>query len=238
MGYTGSYDDPAIRGDQSSKPWQIESILLERAAKGGVLVDIGCGTAAKLRLVAPHFERIYGVEPNPTMRNKAQRNLEGWGITNVHIIDGTAEELPFSSKTATAISCMMAPHSTKEVWRVLRDEGVAVLEKLGDRDKENLKRPFGEDELGPRGQLLHYSAGERLRLMEREFRYWFRVVDIRAARWETHYSRAQLQALCEETPTIRGFSLQRDAATLDQIFSASPSTVSTQQERILVVASK
>lgn len=94
-------DEPHFRPENQKKVSARLKALRERA-KGGRLLDLGCGTGFVINLAKPYFSRIDGVDITPAML--AQVDTSGHDI---HLHQGQVEDLPFEAETfdaATAYS--------------------------------------------------------------------------------------------------------------------------------------
>lgn len=240
MSYDQNYESNLLRGEQDVRPWNLLEIIQKHVKKSDILLDIGCGTAFKLIQLARNVKKIYGLEPNEKMRVKAKENISYAKISNITLIDGRAEKLPFQDNYFDIVTCIVAPHNTAEVFRVLKPHGYAILEKIGDRDKWNFKQEFGSDKDGLRGQFAYFANGERAKNYKKEFIQLFSNVSVQNGFWKTYYSMDGLLLLLEQTPTIRGFNKEADKQALKNIqqkYSTSKG-LETTQNRILIVAKK
>lgn len=237
--YSSRYEDPALRGNEERRPWNVTEELRRYARPDAVMLDIGCGSCRKILSLATEFREIYGLEPSEEMRQLAVANAITTGASNVRVIDGFAEQLPFADETFDVVSCFVAPHSTAEVFRVLKAGGAAVLEKLGDRDRANIKTFFGSDQLGPRGQFLGLNAGERERQYQEEFSVFSRI-SIRSGEWHTYLTREGLVKLLEETNMVRDYEAAKDSRAIDAIVNklSTAAGIPMTHQRILIVAVK
>lgn len=240
MPYDQRYESDLLRGREEPRPWALLEVIRRYTKKTDTLLDIGCGTAFKLVQLADDVGKIYGLEPNKEMRVKAEENISKAGVSNIVLVNGQAEEIPFEANYFDIVTCMVAPHTTAEVYRVLKPNGYAILEKIGDRDKWNFKDEFDSDETGLRGQFSNLSAGEIVRIYEREFGELFSDVSVQNGFWKTYYSMAGLLLLLEQTPTIRGFNREKDGEALQRIQDkyTTSNGIETTQNRILIVARK
>ena len=217
MPYDQRYESELLRGVEDPRPWDLLQVIRGYAKKSDILLDIGCGTAFKTIQLAGDVGKIYGLEPDEQMRAKAEENIKATGVSNVVLVNGQAEELPFEDSYFDLVTCMVAPHTTTEAFRVLKPNGYAILEKIGDRDKANLKEEFRPDTNGPRGQLSSLSAGERARIYEEEFGKLFSQVSVQNRFWKTYYSPEGLLLLLGQTPMVRNFDEVADKEALLKI---------------------
>lgn len=220
-----------IQGIDHARPWNLIEEIIKTANDQAVLLDIGCGTAKKIVLLAPHFKSIIGVEPNLSMLNSAKLATQKY--SNIELIEGYAEHLPVKNNTCDRVTAMLAPHDPSEIFRVLRPGGVALLEKIGEFDKNELKELFGDDDLGPRG----YRYGEKLKDKYTEaLKQYFSKMDLQEGIWETEYSFSGLLMLLEQTPTIRGFDRTRDQKIIDRLKKRclQSGSIRLKQHRLLI----
>ena len=240
MPYDQKYESDLLRGIEESPPWNLLNVIRTYAKEFDLLLDIGCGTAFKLIQLADSLEKIYGLEPNEQMRIKAEENIRRANVLNMIVINGVAEKIPFEDNYFDIVTCMVAPHDTSEVYRVLKPDGCTILEKIGDRDKRNFKQEFDSDKTGPRGQFAHLKEGERARHYEEEFKKLFSEVSIQNGSWKTYYSMEGLLLLLEQTPTIRSFDKEADGDAFQRIQKkyATVRGLETTQNRILIIARK
>ncbi len=240
MPYNQKYESNLLRGIEEPRPWFFLEEIRKHIKKSDILLDIGCGTAFKSIQLADGVNKVYGLEPNKKMRIKARENIRKAEVSNFFLINGRAEKIPFNDNYFDIVTCMVAPHSTSEVYRVLKPNGLAILEKIGDRDKWNFKREFNFDEIGPRGQLASCSSGERIRFYKKEFGKFFSKVSIQNGFWKTYYSMDGLLLLLKQTPTIRNFNSKNDGEALQRIQKKylTAKGLATRQNRILIIARK
>ena len=109
-----------------------EFILLQsllRADKGGLLLDVGCGTGHFSRRFARLGLSVSGIDPDPAALKFAR--TQG---SDVHYMQGNAQELPFSDNAldytiaVTSICFIEEPLQVlREMWRVTRHAMVLGL---------------------------------------------------------------------------------------------------------------
>jgi len=240
MPYTGKFEDRIIEGTHVNRPWYQIDIIKKYIKSDDILLDNGCGTAIKIIKVANDVKMIYGLEPNPSMRTKAEENIKEYSIKNMILINGYSYNIPFPSEKFDIVTSMLAPYDVHEIWRVLKPGGYAILETIGDRDKWNLKPLFGKDDIGPRGQNAHFKKEEKYKMLEKQFSAFFSETNIRNGSWPVFYTIEGLILLLEQTPTIRGFDKEKDAGILEKIKTEfmTEQEIETNENRILVIAKK
>jgi len=134
MPYDSRYELDLLRGTEEPRPWNLIEIIEKYARKTDILLDIGCGTAFKLIQLADKVAKIYGIEPNKEMRIKAEENIGKERVSNIVLIEGKSERIPFESNYFDIVTCMVAPHITAEVHRILKPNGYAILEKIYEKE--------------------------------------------------------------------------------------------------------
>lgn len=242
MPYSELYDKEILRGKNETRPWDLINKISKIVKPQHRILDIGCGTASKLIELASQtkYKAIVGIEPNDRMRSKAEKNIQTSNLHNISIINGLAESLPFDNQTFDVVTAMVAPHNTSEVHRVLKSGGQAIIEKIGDRDKWDLKLLFGQDDQGFRGQFCNYNEGEREIEFRNEFSSLFSEVSTKNGFWKTYYSLEGLLLLLMETPTIRNFDREIDAHIIEKVkkLYMTDKGILTTQNRIFLKAKK
>ncbi|NUJ97608.1 class I SAM-dependent methyltransferase [Candidatus Gracilibacteria bacterium] len=235
-----SYESNLIRGIDETRPWDLLEVIRRYCKKTDTLLDIGCGTAFKTIQIADCVKAISGIEPNKKMRQKAIENIENSDIGNITITDGKAEEIPFDDNSFDIVTCMVAPHVTKEVHRILKKGGYAILEKIGDRDKFDLKKEFDTSGEALRGQFCEFGPGERLKKYEEEFRKLFSLVSTSNGFWNTFYSIEGIKILLEQTPSIKDYNEERDSGALESVQKKymTDKGIKLTQNRHLIIAQK
>ncbi|HET6876645.1 MAG TPA: class I SAM-dependent methyltransferase [Jatrophihabitans sp.] len=125
--------------------------LLGRA--GGRVLEIGSGTGANLRLLAPGAESLTVTEPEAPMLSRLERRVQQEApAATVHRV--SAEELPFADQSfdvvvSTLVLCGVGdqPRALAEVRRVLRPGGrLLFLEHVRSTD---LQVARAQDALNP-----------------------------------------------------------------------------------------
>ncbi|MBI2344277.1 MAG: class I SAM-dependent methyltransferase [Deltaproteobacteria bacterium] len=239
--YRQSYQNLSLKGtDVTRRPWNIYAIIARSLSPTAVMVDVGCGTAYKSIRHAAGIRLLIGLEPNEKMIGQAVQNAMTASAFNVCFMTGTCDALPFVDNSIDVVTALLAPHNAQEMHRVLKPGGWAIVERVGDRDKVNIKQYFGSDAEGPRGQLLHYEVGTRAVMMTEEFQGCFSHATARNGFWDTAYTMGELLVLLAHTPTIRNYVLPHDQPYVDAIQASlvRDGKIRTTQNRVLVVAQK
>jgi SAM-dependent methyltransferase len=121
------------------------------------IADVASGTGIWTRTLLENSNRVFGVEPNPEMREAGERLLAGF--PKFTSVAGTAEATTLADQSVDFVSAAQAAHwfdrvhARREFTRILKPGGWLVLmwnERLTDstpflRDYEDLLITFGTD---------------------------------------------------------------------------------------------
>jgi SAM-dependent methyltransferase len=124
-------------------------------ATDSVIADVGCGTGILSEMFLRNGNTVYGVEPNPEMREAGRRLLTGW--PNFTSVEGTAEATTLAPSSVDFVTAAQSlhwfdlPRARTEFERILRPAGCMVV-VWNDRLDES---PFMLDY---RALLLRYST--------------------------------------------------------------------------------
>jgi ubiquinone/menaquinone biosynthesis C-methylase UbiE len=95
----------------------------------GTVVEIGAGHGLNFPLYPPEVSEVVAIEPEPTLRSKAETAAESLTVP-IRVLAGIADELPLpdSSADAAVVSLVLCSvpaqeHALAEIRRVLRPEG-------------------------------------------------------------------------------------------------------------------
>lgn len=89
----------------------IRDIVEELRPDGsGRLLDLGCGTGALTLPLAPHFQEVVAVDPDPEMLAEAQRQGEAAGASNVRWLRMRAEEVSRELGSFRLVTCGTSFH--------------------------------------------------------------------------------------------------------------------------------
>lgn len=119
--------------------------------KNSAVLDIGCGFGRHIKILAEFCRKVFGVDNNKTMLEKAKENLAG--INNTEVYLENAQKLHFDNNFFDYIVCMTNTFGTflenktrilKEIKRVLKKNGKIIIsvysEKATDIRIESYKR--------------------------------------------------------------------------------------------------
>lgn len=103
------------------------------------VIDLGCGTGAFVVAVAPHCDRVIGVDISDTMLNEARNKIETAGVTNVELVhdgvltyehEGASASFVFSKNTLHHLPDFWKVEALKAVGAMLHDGGIFRLRDL------------------------------------------------------------------------------------------------------------
>lgn len=135
--------------------------------ESSVLADVGSGTGLSARLFLAKGCRVFGVEPNESMRKAAEKFLKDF--PNFKSVDGTAENTTLPENSIDIVMAAQAFHwfdhekTRAEFKRILKDKGFVALiwnERQLDstpflRDYEQFLLKFANDYEKVRHENVH-----------------------------------------------------------------------------------
>lgn len=108
--------------------------IVKAKKKTGDLLDVATGGGHVANALAPFFDKVVAFDLTPQMLEAARKFVSGNGRANVTYVQGDAQQMPFPEQAFGTVTCRIAPHHfpdvvqfAKEVYRVLRDDGLFVL---------------------------------------------------------------------------------------------------------------
>lgn len=156
------------------------------ARPGSLAADVGCGDGSATRALAGAGWRALGLEPDPTLVERARRS--GASVAGASFAEGRGEALPENALGASLILYLFSFHHVPESARIeaidqarghLQKEGrLHIVEPLPDGPMSEVVLPV-EDERATRQhahQLLNTLDGRGWRLVSRDAYVLGRVV--------------------------------------------------------------
>ncbi len=129
--------------------FSLAGIVSKRAENRDVAADLGCGTGGMIIRLARHCGRVIGVDSSPRMLEKAGKSLQVAGV-EADLRLGELEHLPMRNKEVDlAVMEMVLRHvaepqeGLKEVFRVLRPQGLFIMADFDRHDQEAVRRKYG-----------------------------------------------------------------------------------------------
>ena len=117
------------------------------------IVDLGCGTGATLHRLAPHVERLIGVDNSQEMLAAAAGRLGD--LQNVTVLPGDLAALPLKDSSADvalmvlSLSYLPDPAAAlAEAFRIVRPGGRLLIVDVLAHDRDDFRRLTGQTRLG------------------------------------------------------------------------------------------
>jgi ubiquinone/menaquinone biosynthesis C-methylase UbiE len=238
--YQPSYDSTDLRGIEDPRPWTIQTEIKKYATLDKKLLDIGCGTAFKIIPICNEFEKVYAIDISYSMLEQAKINAQNKDIKNFVVQYGDGKNLPFKDSSFDVVTAILSQWQASEIYRVLKPGGIAIIENHGGADKINIKREFGSDKNGWRGQFMNNTPEQIAEIHKQMFVSRFKRVEMREGNWKTYYTRSGLEQLLNNTPLIRNYNHTKDKALFEKVIEKynTEKGIETTQHRILVTAFK
>ena len=211
--YNKTYDDQSIRVENAD----FVQFMLPHLNKTDKVVDLGCGTCRKLIKVAPYVQSADGLDRSVEMLQQARKTLKEQSVDNIRLFEGDNYNTPFVSGQYDVCSSALSVWSPAEVRRLLKPTGKLFIETLCADDKLEIKDAFGCDELGPRGYFRGQTREERIGYILAGLEPFFEIEECCFVDKETTLTEEGFVKLLQVTPTIRGFSLEKDEGAVKQL---------------------
>jgi SAM-dependent methyltransferase len=208
--YDRKYDLQSIRSENND----FVDFVTPHLQKSDLLVDLGCGTCRKVIKLAPCVKAVDALDRSEAMLAQARKSLTERKIDDVRLYQGDNFNTPFRSGGYDVCTTALSTWSPAEARRLLKDGGLFFIETLCPDDKFEIKQAFGEDELGARGYLFGQTAEERLFYLRTALEAFFEVEEIRFTERQTSLTEEGFINLLQVTPTVRGFSVEKDGETV------------------------
>lgn len=240
--YSALFASKLVLGvDAQPRPWNLNQVVLDKTTATTTLLDIGCGDARKMLPLADRVQQISALEPSPAMRALAQEKILTAKINNIRIIEGDCYNIPFADNSFDVVTCNLAPWDIEELYRVLKPGGCFINETIGCEDKLEFKRVFGKDANGHwRGQRMLLDNATFIHQLRTLLEPRFQEINIANGFWETYYTPQGLLELCECTPTISEFNVEKDKPSFDAVINRlmTEKGIKLMQNRLLITARK
>ncbi len=211
--YDKKYDESSIRSENNDF---VEFMLPHLGDKKRV-VDLGCGTCRKVSKIAPYVDSVDALDRNERMLAQAAESLAKKQIGNVRLFMGDNFNTPFVSHTYDICATALSTWSPAEARRLLKTGGIFFIETLCPDDKFEIKKAFGRDDLGERGYLFGQTCEERVHYLRTALEAFFDVEEWVFTERKTTLSEEGFLDLLQLTPTIRGFSVEKDGEIVKRL---------------------
>lgn len=201
--YNRTYDSDFIRNTNYS----IENYISKYYKKHYKCLDLGCGSCRKIEKLLKYSKIFYAVDMDKKRIQEAKNRCESYS----NIILGVSDNfyLPFNNDSFDLISCFMTKYSVEEIYRILKPNGILIIETLGADDKRVLKKEFGKDNLGWRGRMLSDTHNSKINRLEKILQPHFEILESKSIKFATKISSSKLIELFEMTNEIREFDRKK-----------------------------
>ncbi|XP_069497393.1 uncharacterized protein [Ambystoma mexicanum] len=156
---------------------QFLSYLEEKKGKPFELaVDVGCGTGQTTRALAPHFQKVVGIDISKSQIQEAER--VGYP-QNVTYIIASAEQLPVEDGSVDLITATTAAHFfnieefLREVDRVLKPKGCLALSSIclhAELQYKECSKQLSDVYNEALDFIFHEHADERIEILRTEYK--------------------------------------------------------------------
>jgi ArsR family transcriptional regulator len=130
-----------------------QSALLELLPREYIVADLGCGTGPIIEQLAGHVRGVIGIDNSPPMLKSARKRMVG--STNVELIRGDLSAIPIDDGLCDAAMLVLGltyvpdpPAVLREMARILKPLGLAVIVDLLPHDRDGFRRQMGQTSLG------------------------------------------------------------------------------------------
>jgi len=134
--------------------------LLALLPRDLVVADLGCGSGAVMQLLAPHVKQVIGIDNSPAMLKAARKRLTD--APNADVRKGDLQSLPLADATCDAALLLLAltyvaqPQPVlREMHRILRAGGKAIIVDLLPHDREDFRRQMGQISSGFSSEIMN-----------------------------------------------------------------------------------
>ena len=90
-----------IRSEDSLRKYAEEMLAIIPCR--GTLFDVGCGACEVTSYLAPHFDKIYGIDFSESMLQAARQRVDRLGIANIELLKGTMTDFPETARNPDVI---------------------------------------------------------------------------------------------------------------------------------------
>jgi ArsR family transcriptional regulator len=161
-GAAGEWD--RIRVEMYGKKFAREA-MMALLPSDYVVADLGCGGGGVTAELAAHVAKVYGIDNSPAMLKAAKKRVGE--LKNVELKRGDLEAIPLEEDSCDAamlllvLSYVAEPGVVlKEMGRILKRGGKAVVVDLLPHDRDDFRREMGQVSMGFGGEDFKRAMGE------------------------------------------------------------------------------
>jgi ArsR family transcriptional regulator len=127
--------------------------MLSLLPRDYVVADLGCGTGQVSSALAPHVKQVIAIDNSVAMLKAARKHTADF--PNVDLRRGELTQLPIEANACDAALLLLvlsyvpdAGSALKEMSRVLKPGGKAIVVDLLPHDRDDFRRRMGQQRLG------------------------------------------------------------------------------------------
>ncbi|KAB8126113.1 class I SAM-dependent methyltransferase [Gracilibacillus oryzae] len=237
VGKANGWDFSSIKSYSEGVQWDFYEEVLKRGENTDVLLDIGTGGGENLVRIAPSLFFLIGIDLSTGMLETARFNLKKSRASNVKFFQMSSDELQFPAGFFDIVSSCHAPFSSKEIVKVLKNDGWFLTQQVSEADKINIKKAFG------RGQAYDKTDGELKEKYIHELREagFSEIQSFEYDASEYYETVEDLIFLLKHTPIIPNFGQdKKDFDILHEFIenNSNEKGIQTNAKRFLIMARK
>ena len=123
--------------------WNFYEKIKEFTNKDSICLDLGTGGGEKVLKYYPEVGKIFATDFSGEMIKTAKENLKLYLNRNIEFLQMDNLNITFPEKTFDLISARHSVIDAKQIYKVLKDNGVLVIEGVDKKDCWELKELFG-----------------------------------------------------------------------------------------------
>lgn len=146
--------------------------LLGLLPRNWVIADVGCGAGDAAELLAPHAEKVIGIDNSEAMLAAAAERLSGFG--NIELVKGDVSRLPLKARSVDACVSLLLLHHVDDpgaaiaqmarVLRRTRGGGVVLICDMVRHERAEYRHTMGHKHPGfSKETMLRFFQGAGLR---------------------------------------------------------------------------
>jgi ubiquinone/menaquinone biosynthesis C-methylase UbiE len=126
-------------------PFAARAAELAGLGPESVVLDVATGPGTLALAVAARVKKVHALDFSPAMLAELERAASASGLSNVEAVVGDGQALPFPERMFDAAFSMFGlmffpdrPQGFRELWRVLKPGGIAVVSSWAPVDESTL----------------------------------------------------------------------------------------------------
>ena len=194
--------------------------VVENISSTSIILDIGSGSAEKSSRYFSNAKKIYLTDLEPEMLKKAKANVSKYYENSPAVKNKFAFKtldcngiFPFADNTFDVVVSRHCGANMKEVFRVLKPNGVFISEDISNDDCQELKDVFGRGQCYNEPQLYNKVLKDCIDANFSEVKL------VRFEEIEYYKTPEDLKFLLGFTPILNGFNEETDNELLNKYIS-------------------